>query len=464
MILIGFLVNPIAGVGGKVGLKGTDGEKTLGKATKLGGKPIAPKKAIEALDIIKSSRKNIRFLTCSGDMGENELKKSGFSKKDYDIVYKIGKKTIAKDTNETGTKTTAKDTKKACEKFLKQKKGKKEKTEKKAKKGNIDLILFCGGDGTARDVVSVVKERVPIVGIPAGVKMYSGIFAETPRKAGLAIVDYANCAVSTKEAERIETEGTETVKTEDTETVETEIVDIDESEYRKGNLRLDIYGKAKTICDKNIVWVTKGIIDAGSEEDKKAEIGEQIIGMMENERDTLFILGPGTTTEKITEMLGIKKSLLGISIIRDGKLIADDVNEKEILDMINKNKAISTSEKKGKKKIKLTDKEIARLISGDTAGFIIRNKSEFANKKKIKIVVSPIGNQGFIFGRGNQQLSSDVIKKVKVENIIIVSTPNKLREIDVLRVDTGDRNLDKKFKRFWKVVTGYGRWRMCKVE
>ncbi|MFA5771317.1 MAG: ATP-NAD kinase family protein [Thermoplasmata archaeon] len=398
MVLIGFLVNPIAGIGGKVGLKGTDGEKTLGKATKLGGKPIAPKKAIESLDIIKSNRKNIKFLTCSGDMGENELKRSGFSKKDYEIVYKSGKKTIAKYTKETGTKTTAKDTKKACEKFLKE------------TKENIDLILFCGGDGTARDVVSVVGERVPIIGIPAGVKMYSGIFAETPSKAGLAVVDYANFAVSTKEAETIETE-------------EVEIVDIDENEYRKGNLRLAIYGKAKTICDKNIIQVTKGIIDAESEEDKKAEIGEHIIEMMEKEKDTFFILGPGTTTEKVTELLGIKKSLIGVSIIKEGKLIADDVNEKNILTIINKMK----------------------------------------NKNKIKIIISPIGNQGFIFGRGNQQLSADVIKKVGIENIIVIATPNKLKKIDTLRVDTGDRNLDKKFKGFWKVVIGYGRWRMCKV-
>lgn len=410
MILIGFLVNPIAGIGGKVGLKGTDGEKTLGKATKLGGKPIAPKKAIEALDIIKSNRKNIRFLTCSGDMGESELKRSGFSRKDYEIVYKSGKK------------TTAKDTKKACEKFL------------KGKNENIDLILFCGGDGTARDIVSVVGERVPIVGIPAGVKMYSGIFAETPSKAGLAIVDYANCAVSAKEAETLKTKGVKTVKMKEIETVQTEeveIVDIDESEYRKGNLRLAIYGKAKTIGDKNIIQVTKGIIDTENEEDKKAEIGEHIIEMMEKEKDTLFILGPGTTTEKITELLGIKKSLLGVSIIKDKKLVADDVNEKNILDMINGNK--------------------------------MKNRDKMKNKKKIKIIISPIGNQGFVFGRGNQQISPDVIKKAGVENIIIMSTPNKLRKIDTLRVDTGDRNLDKKFKGFWKVVIGYGRWRMCRI-
>ena len=156
-----------------------------------------------------------------------------------------------------------------------------------------------------------------------------------------------------------------------------------------------------------------------SDESSQIGLGNEIVDEMKP--DILYVLGPGTTVLPIAERLELEKSLLGVDVVKNQQLIAKDVNEQQLLDVI-----------KG---------------------------------EKVKLVVSVIGGQGFVFGRGNQQISPNVIREIGRENIIIVATPEKLASLrgHPLRVDTGDAELDEELKGYYKVHTGYGRRTLYKV-
>jgi predicted polyphosphate/ATP-dependent NAD kinase len=365
MYTLGFLINPIAGMGGKVGLKGTD--DVLDEAVKRGALPLANLRASETLKRIKTvidkyhSDFPVKWLTCSGEMGEDCLKKYGFS---CEVVHHCKKV------------TTADDTKLACKAFLKR---------------NVDLIVFCGGDGTARDIYEIVGDKTPILGVPSGVKMHSGVFCVNPEATSEVIFAFTERTLSIGEAE---------------------IMDLDEEKYRKGEWSIKLHGIAKTLSEGNYIQSAKAIIRGPSEEEIKEEIADHI--KEEIEKDTLYILGSGGTLKTIGEKLEIDKTLLGIDAVFNGKLIAKDINEKGLLSLLSKH-------------------------------------------RKVKLIVSPIGAQGFILGRGNLQLSSNVIKRIGIENIVIVATPSKLRNTPFLRVDTGDPSLDKEFaeKKYLSILIGY---------
>ena len=362
MYKIGFLVNPIAGMGGAVGLKGTDGKSYLEEAIKRGAIPLSPRKAKVTLQKLYEYRHDFTLLTCSGVMGENIIKEVGYKK--YTVLYHL----------EGPNYSTAEDTKKVCNLFLEFK---------------VDFILFCGGDGTARDIFTVVREEIPILGIPAGVKMHSAVFGITPK---------------------ISSEIVKMFLKGKTETQEAEIMDTDENLYRKGRLQTKIYGYAKTPYVPTLVQAGKSIFYNESDSESKENIAQFAYEFMND--DSLYILGAGTTIEAIASKLKIKKTLLGVDLVKNRKLIMADVNEKEILDVLEK-------------------------------------------EKKAKILISPIGAQGFIFGRGNQQISHQVIKKVGIDNIIILATPYKLSKTPILLVDTGDEELDKKLSGYQRIITGY---------
>lgn len=355
---IGFLINPIAGMGGRVGLKGTD-NGIYRKALALGAKPVSADRARAALKSLSPEiASNILFYTCSGKMGENLLRELNFK---FEVVLSVPEE------------TTFKETIKACESFL---------------KNGVDLILFCGGDGTAKDVASVVGDKLPILGIPAGVKMSSSVFAVNPEAVGdlLALDDY--------------------------EITDGEILDIDEREYRNGNLKVKLFGIARTIKAPNKVQFRKNVFSGSSEEESKEGIARFVIEFMDDE--TFYILGPGSTVKKICDLLGVEKTLLGVDVLRNRRIIARDVNENGLLKLLDENP-----------------------FSGFT------------------IIVSPIGSQGFIFGRGNQQISPEVIKRVGVENILIIATPQKLSQTPVLFVDTGDDGVDLMLNGRIRVISGY---------
>jgi predicted polyphosphate/ATP-dependent NAD kinase len=350
---VGFLINPIAGMGGAVGLKGTDGD-AFKKAVELGARPISTQRARIALENVP--REAVKFYTCSAAMGEDLLRELKFN---YEVILRVGRE------------TTAEDTRNACRAFLGRK---------------VDLVLFSGGDGTARDVASVVGEATPILGIPAGVKMSSSVFAVTPRAAG------------------------ELLAKDSFEVAEGEILDIDEEEYRRGKLEMRLYGYARTIRAPYKVQGRKNIFQGIAEEESKKEIARFVLEFMD--RETTYILGPGTTIKKICDLMGVNKTLLGVDVLRNGRVIAEDVNEERLL----------------------------QLLEG---------------KPKAVILVSPIGSQGFIFGRGNQQISPRVIRRVGVENVIVLATPHKLSQTPTLFADTGDSKLDAKLRGRIRVITGY---------
>ena len=351
---IGLVVNPVAGLGGSVGLKGTDNNS--GMALLKGAVPHSGARATEARRQVHA--RDIEFLTCTGPMGEESLEAAGIAS--YRIVYT------------SPPVTSGKDTMAACRRFLEE---------------GVSLILFCGGDGTARDVFDVAGLTVPVLGIPAGVKMYSAVFTIDPAAAGLLVDQTGQLPLR-----------------------DAEVLDVDEEAYRKGILLTKLYGIARVPFLENRVQVAKQVIEEQDEERAKGEIARFISEVMLP--DTLYILGAGTTTESIAQGIGMKKTLLGVDIVRDGKVIARDADERTLLSIM------------------------------ETAG-------------NVKIIVSPIGAQGFIFGRGTQQISAAVIRKAGVANVIVVATPAKCSETPFLHVDTGDASLDAEFGASVQVITGY---------
>jgi predicted polyphosphate/ATP-dependent NAD kinase len=373
MTTIGFLINPIAGMGGKVGLKGTDGAEILKKAKELGAKPISQIRAEETISLILNMKVEIKWLTCSKDMGEDVLKKVGYKGgEDYKVVY------------DTPPTTTTQDTKNACTKF---------------KEMKAELILFCGGDGTARDISYIIGKDIPIIGIPSGVKMFSAVFGVNPKGTAQVVLGFFKGEYGLAESE---------------------IMDIDEEDYRRGELHAKLFGYALTPYETNLVQTCKTVFEGVDDEGAKDEIAKYVLEIIENEKDTIFILGAGSTVERIGKELGIKKTLLGVDVVLNGKLIAKDVNEEKLLEILEK-------------------------------------------EHKVNIIVGVIGAQGFVFGRGNQQISPKVLRKVGVNNIRIVATPYKMSQTPRLRVDTGDEELDMMLSGYHKVIVGYHEMRMVKV-
>ena len=366
---LGLIVNPIAGMGGSVGLKGTDGAEILQKAAALGSKPIAHSRAETFLAQLEQAKKSIKLLVGAGAMGEEEAKLCRF---ECTVV------------GEEKNLTSAEDTKTISQKM---------------KELGVDLIVFCGGDGTARDVLTTVDMSVPVLGVPTGVKMHSAVFAVTPAAAARAALRFLWADLPLREAE---------------------VMDVDESAFREGHVSAKLYGYVLTPYEPHLIQANKLASPMTEDEVRnQAAIAVYIIESMKP--DTIYIVGPGTTTRTIGDLLDQKKTLLGVDLILNKQIVAGDVNEQIILEKIR--------------------------------------------GKPTQIIVTPIGGQGFVFGRGNQQISAEVIRQVGLDNIVVIATESKLRSLNSLRVDTGDPNLDEAMrKRGFKVISDYKTERAIQVE
>lgn len=363
---IGFLINPIAGMGGRVALKGTDGTATQEEAVRRGASRSAPGRAAIAVRALAAKGLDLRFLTCAGDMGGDVLRDEGL---EFEIVHT------------PATTSTALDTRSAAKSFVDR---------------DSDLLLFCGGDGTAKDVVEAVGTDVPLVGIPAGVKMHSSVFALRPEEAADLVESYARSGQSR----------------------DAEVLDVDEESFRAGRARPRLFALARVPDDTMHLQAAKSADDSMTASAEAGELGAYVAETMEP--GTLYIIGPGSTTEAIADAIGQEKTSLGVDAYIDRKLLARDLTEHDILDLFRKH-------------------------------------------EHRRMVVTPIGSQGFIFGRGNQQLSAQVINAVGIERITVIATPTKLRGTPALHVDTGDDGLDDRLRAPLKVLTGHGRKKLLRV-
>lgn len=363
---LGLIVNPFAGIGGRVALKGSDGEAIRQQALAMGARPEAVERAAAALACLKAEQSQIQILTVARDMGEHSANKAGLSS---EVIMQPASEPCH-----------AEDTRHAVQTLL---------------HAGIDILLFAGGDGTARDVYTALEsvnatDQLTVIGIPAGCKIHSGVYAVSPQHAGELLLELLQGKAA--------------------QLVEADVMDIDEEAFRQGQVKARRYGS---------LWIPQHRIhmqnlkEGGRQQEEQVllDIADEVIEQMQS--DTLYFIGSGSTPAAIMERLGLENTLLGVDVILNQELIARDVTEQQILDLLDAHDG--------------------------------------------KIVVTVIGGQGHVFGRGNQQFSPAVLNKIGTENIMIIATPVKINNLNgaPLRVDTGDAELDKKLSGMVRIICGY---------
>ncbi|WP_282130306.1 ATP-NAD kinase family protein [Pseudoalteromonas aliena] len=357
---LGLIVNPVAGLGGTVALKGSDGAQTAARAIELGAEPKANSRTKAALEVLLPYKERLTIYTVNGDMGELTAKALGFN---AEVVYN------------TSAITTPDDTEQAA---------------KVLKDCGVDLVLFAGGDGTARNICHAIEDTVPVLGIPAGCKIHSGVYAITPKAAGRVV-------------EML-------VKGELVTLADADVMDIDEDAFRQGTVKAKRYGEMQTPSEVRYMQAVK---NGGKETDELVlgDIAAHVVSQMDE--DTFYIMGSGSTVEAIMEEMGLENTLLGVDLIKDQTLVAQDLTAAQLL--------------------------------------------QYTHQQSTKLVITLIGGQGHIFGRGNQQLSPALIRAIGKENIIVVATKTKLQALNgrPLICDTGDGELDDTLTGYIKVTTGF---------
>lgn len=361
---LGLVVNPIAGLGGTVGLKGTDTPDILQQALARGAVAQATSRACDMLRAAAAALGGgLEVVAAAGAMGETAARAAGLTVR---LVHGGEGETSAEDTAQAAAEMMAQ---------------------------SVALLLFAGGDGTARDIYRAVGERLPVLGVPAGVKMHSGVYATNPRAAGELAARYLQEGLATRPVE---------------------VMDLDEEAYRAGTVATQLYGYLSVPYDP----IRLQGIKIGKVSSDAAALGAIAVEVSERMRPgELYILGPGTTTRAIARELDLEKTLLGVDLIRDGQIVAADANAQQI--------------------------EQAVEQAGGSA----------------TVVVTPIGGQGHIFGRGNQQIGQGVLRRLGRERILVVATPQKLESLQgrALQVDTGNSELDRALSGYQRVITGHRR-------
>ncbi len=374
---VGLVVNPDAGLGGKLGFKGSDGRAL--EARNAGAEDRAGPRMQECIEkfqqLLNTSLNRAKIVpeifTWEGRMGGDWLSNMPFTP--------IGK---------TPTITTAKDTQKLVEQL---------------QQSNVDVILYAGGDGTTRDIVSIIKrDETPLIGVPGGVKMHSGCFATTPNAAAEVLFSFV---------------------IGDLLSSITEVMDLDEEVYLKGEWKVKMYGEALTPASPRFMQGAKQQVERVSEDEIIEGLATHISDLIKTDPELMIIWGSGGTLRRIGEIIGYELTLLGIDIQYNGK-INKDLNEQQLIDLLNHH-----------------------------------------NGKKL-LLLSPMGGQGFLIGRGNLQLSPTVLRLIGIESILGVATPAKLIGLSHVRIDTGDSTLDQEFqqKKFIKMLQGYRTTRVIRVS
>jgi predicted polyphosphate/ATP-dependent NAD kinase len=364
--LLGLIVNPVAGMGGSVGLKGTDGTMYR-KALALGAEPVTPARTRDLLAHIQH-KDDVSLLVAPGKMGEQHVESFVVP---FEVVGEVGQETSAEDTKRI-----------ACEMVDR----------------GIELLIFVGGDGTARDVCDAFDSRVPVVAVPAGVKVFSAAFAVSARAAAEMVDAFLEGSGVTEE----------------------EVLDIDEEAFREDRLASTLYGYLLVPEVRQFLQPGKAASRVGkTAAQSKQEIATYVVEGMDPE--TLYLLGPGTTLKAVADELGVAKTLLGVDAVHAGVLVGKDLNERGLLGLIERH-------------------------------------------RKTKIMVTPIGGNGFILGRGSKQFTPEVIRQVGTNNLMVVGTQDKVSQLECLRVDSGDLELDEMLRGYIRVTVGHGEAMLMEVR
>lgn len=364
---LGLIINPVAGVGGAVALKGSDG--VVEQALALGAVPQAQNKTALALEPLLPLKDQLQILTVAGAMGADLLASLGFH---FQICY-----------TPESSQTTAEDTEQAAAAIAEQ---------------GVDLLLFAGGDGTARNICAAVGERSTVLGVPAGCKIHSGVYAISPSAAGKVIAQL--------------------VKGELVTLTEAAVMDIDETAFRQGIVRAKRFGEMRIPAELRYIQSVK---NGGKESEDLVldDLAAYIASTMDD--DVRYVMGSGSTVAAVMKELGLPNTLLGVDVVENGELIASDVTAAELLALVQ----------------------------------------DYPSK----LVITLIGGQGHVFGRGNQQLSPAVIRAVGRANICLVATKTKLQQLEgrPLLADTGDANLDQQLQGLIPVLVGYNDYVMYRL-
>lgn len=353
---IGFLVNPVAGLGGQAGMKGSDSLKGRRAALGLGYEKTAGERAYECMTRIRDEA-DCHMIAPEGEMGGNILTKAHIP---YESLGKPREITAKEDTLHYA---------------------------QLLRNRNVDLLVFCGGDGTARDIYEAVGEQLPVLAVPAGVKMYSACYAVSPYQAGDLLKSFIR-------GSRISLEYRE-------------IMDIDEERLDDPSVTLALYGFLQSIHDGARLQRGKEICP--QEPSGRELLADHIISAMDEQ--SLYIIGPGSTTYCLKEKLTGRGTLRGVDIAKGKNIILKDTDEQSIY----------------------------RLLGEGMPA---------------RIIVTCIGGNGFLFGRGNQQISPRIIRAVSKENLILAVTKEKLATLrgNPMLVDTGDRNTDMYLCGYYKIA------------
>ena len=352
-------------MGGSVGLKGTDG--VAAEAARLGAVRHSGDRAAAALKELLPFGEEMTVLCASGEMGESLVKGLGFPH--VECVY------------ETGAETTSDDTKRAAQAMK-----------------DADLLLFAGGDGTARDIFAALGDKAVAIGIPAGVKIHSPVYAIRPEAAGKLALKYLEGRCR--------------------HTYEAEVVDIDEAAYRDGRVSTSLYGYL-TVPDERDYMQHGKAPSPVSEHAQQCAIADEMIDHLKP--DTYYLVGPGSTTRTLMDELGLPDTLIGVDLICNRELVQSDLSEADILKRLD--------------------------------------------EKPTHLIVTPTGGQGYLLGRGNQQLSAKVLRRIGKENLHVLATKEKLFHLRgrALLVDTGDAEVDKMLCGYVRVIVDYQEEQMCRI-
>jgi predicted polyphosphate/ATP-dependent NAD kinase len=364
------IVNPVAGLGGRVALKGSDGAETQALARARGGVSPAGDRAATALGAMDAVKDAVELLTCAGEMGEFSATRAGWTAELLQI-------------RPTG-ETTAEDTRAAAREMVAR---------------GAELILFAGGDGTARDIYDAVGNAQPVLGIPAGVKVYSAAFARSAASAGEIV--------------------SQLLKGRAKEMADLEVMDIDEARLREGVVCARLYGVLRVPTGEGLIQGAKAPSPASDEVQMQA-IAQRVVRNLEP--GCAYILGPGSTTWRIKQALGIEGTLIGVDVVRDGELLHRDADEACLLEVVAQG--------------------------------------------PVRLVLTPIGGQGYLLGRGNQQISPQLLRQIDRERLMVVAVPTKLLSLyaAALLVDTGDDEVDRALSGYLRVITGFDEESVCPVH